>query len=254
MFKDHRLPLPDLSAYLRRIGIAEDTLTPDLPTLNRLMKAQLTHVPFENMDVFRFKTAPDLSIPVLFERIVQKNRGGYCFELNALFFSLLQAVGYQVYPVACRILYGHGLVMPYSHRANIVIIDGEKYFVDVGYGGPSAHCAVPYHGEANTFFMAQADGITQLRRFEDGGDVLVMEYTDIPFDPVDFIALNYYVACGPRAFFQQMPIINLTTESGSKSITGDVFKCHDKGQVTERKLEGEEELLRTLKEEFGICL
>lgn len=254
MFKDHKLPLPDLTAYLRRIGIEEDSLSPDLPTLNRLMKAQLTHVPFENMDVFRFKTAPDLSIPVLFDRIVTKRRGGYCFELNALFFSLLQAVGYDVYPVACRILYGHGLFMPYSHRANIVTLDGMKYFVDVGYGGPSAHCAVPYEGEVNTFFMAQNKGITELRRHENGNDVLVMEYTDQPFDPVDFIALNFYVACGPRAFFQMMPIINLTTETGSKSISGDVYKCHDKGEVTERKLSGDEELYQVLREEFGICL
>ena len=254
MFSDHKIPLPDKDAYLRRIGLEGAELPPTLDSLNRLMMAQLTHVPFENMDLFRNKTCPDLSVPVLFERIVNQNRGGYCFELNSLFYTLLQALGFEVYPVACRILYGHGLFMPLSHRASIVTIDGMKYFVDVGYGGPSAHCAVPYEGEVNTFFIRQNAGITELRRNEDGKDVLVMEYTDVPFDPVDFVALNYYVAMGPRAFFQMMPIINLTTPTGSKSINGDVYRCHDNGEVTERKLASDDELLQTLKQEFGICL
>ena len=62
------------------------------------------------------------------------------------------------------------------------------------------------------------------------------------------------IAMAPDSYFQMMLLVNLTTDTGSKSITGDVYKCHDNGQVTERKLESDEELLRTLKDEFGICL
>ena len=71
---------------------------------------------------------------------------------------------------------------------------------------------------------------------------------------MDFIPLNYQIAMGPGSYFQMMLLVNLTTDNGSKSITGDVYKCHDNGTVTERKLASDGELLQTLKDEFGICL
>ena len=61
-------------------------------------------------------------------------------------------------------------------------------------------------------------------------------------------------AMAPGSYFQMQLLVNLTTDTGSKSITGDVYKCHDNGKVMERKLASEEDLLQTLKDEFGICL
>ena len=247
-------PLPDLSAYLRRIGIDEDTLEPTKENLDRLIRAHLTHVPFENITVYREGACPDLAVPALFDKIVTRRRGGYCFELNGLFYALLQAAGYDVYPVACRIRYGFDMIRPLSHRASVVTIDGQKYFADVGYGGPSAHCAVPFGGEAEGFFVAEDGIFTTVFRREEDGDKPVISFDDRPFLPMDFIPLNYQIAMAPGSYFQMMLLVNLATDTGSRSVTGDVYKCHDNGKVTERKLASEEELLQTLKDEFGICL
>ena len=247
-------PLPDPTAYLRRIGIRETALEPTKENLDRLIYAHLTHVPFENITVYRDKACPDLAIPALFDKIVTRNRGGYCFELNALFYALLQAVGYDVYPVACRIRYGFDVLRPLSHRAGIVTVDGKKYFADVGYGGPSAHRAVPFDGEAEGFFVKTEGNFTTVCRHEEDGDKPVISFDDRPFLPIDFIPLNYQIAMAPGSYFQMMLLVNLTTDTGSKSITGDVYRCHDDGKVTEKKLAAEEDLLQTLKDEFGICL
>ena len=128
MYSAFTAPLPDMAAYLHRIGIREDMLKPTKENLDRLIYAQLTHVPFENLTVYREKACPNLEIPALFDKIVTRRRGGYCFELNALFYALLQAVGYDVYPVACRIRYGFDMLRPLSHRASVVTIDGKKYY------------------------------------------------------------------------------------------------------------------------------
>ena len=247
-------PLPDAAAYLRRIGLDEQLPPPTRETLDRLIWAQLTHVPFENLDVYRNHACPDLAIPALFDKIVTRRRGGYCFELNALFYSLLQAIGFEVYPVACRIQYGFDMIRPLSHRASIVSIEGQKYFADVGYGGPSAHCAVPFNGEAEGFFILTDEPITRLCRHEPDGDKLVMSFDDRRFEPVDFIPLNYQIAMAPGSYFQMLEIVNLTTKTGSKSINGDVYRCHHNGEVTERKLTTPEETDQVLKDEFGICL
>ena len=254
MYSVMKEPLPDLAAYLHRIGIEEETLEPTKKNLDRLIHAQLTHVPFEDITVYRDRACPDLAIPALFDKIVTRRRGGYCFELNGLFYALLQAVGYEVYPVACCIRYGFDMIRPLSHRASIVVIGGRKFFADVGYGGPSARHAVPFDGEADGFFVAEDDIFTTVFRHEEDGDKPVISFDDRPFLPMDFIPLNYQIAMGPGSYFQMMLLVNLSTDTGSKSITGDVYKCHDNGQVTERKLESDEELLRTLKDEFGICL
>ena len=254
MYSAFTAPLPDMAAYLHRIGIREDMLKPTKENLDRLIYAQLTHVPFENLTVYREKACPDLEIPALFDKIVTRRRGGYCFELNALFYALLQAVGYDVYPVACRIRYGFDMLRPLSHRASVVTIDGKKYYADVGYGGPSAHCAVPFDGEAEGFFVTTEGSFTNICRHEEDGDKTVISFDDRPFLPIDFIPLNYQIAMAPGSYFQMMVIVNLTTDTGSKSITGDVYKCHDNGKVTEKKLASDEELLQTLKDEFGICL
>ena len=253
MFKDVYAPLPDVGTYLRRIGIADEITGLTRENLDRIIKNHLTHVPFENLDECEDKACPELGVSALYDKIVVRNRGGYCFELNGALYALLKALGYDAYCVACRIRYGTDLIMPLSHRATIVTIDGKKYFCDVGYGGPSAQCSVPYDETVpGGFYIAQNGLDTQMRRKTDTGDELIMTYTDYPFDPVDFIPLNYYVALAPGSFFQMMPMINLTTENGSKTLNGDVFRCHENGQTTELKLGNEELFKKVLRDEFGI--
>ena len=253
MFKDVYAPLPDAGAYLRRIGIMEENVLPTKENLDRIILSHVTHVPFENLDEYEDKACPELGVTALYDKIVTRHRGGYCFELNGALYALLKALGYEAYCVACRIRYGHDLIMPLSHRATIVTIDGERYFCDVGFGGPSARCAVPYDGTADGgFYIARSGLDAQLRRKTDTGDELIMTYTDYPFDPVDFIPLNYHVAVGPGSSFQMMPMINLSTENGSRTINGDVFRSHENGQTTELKLENDVLFKKVLRDEFGI--
>ena len=106
-------------AYLKRIGYTED-IQKDKETLNGLIRAHLEQVPFENLDVCELGEVPSLDEGKLFEKIVEKNRGGYCFELNTLFLALLRALGFTVYPVAVRVLWNRDILPPVSHMALVV--------------------------------------------------------------------------------------------------------------------------------------
>ncbi|MBQ8831142.1 MAG: arylamine N-acetyltransferase [Oscillospiraceae bacterium] len=252
MYKDIYAPLPDAAQYLKRIGI-DEILEPTRENLDKIIYAHITHVPFENLDECMDKACPSLNIPDLFDKIVVRNRGGYCFELNAALYALLQALGYEAYPVACRILWGHGLFMPLSHRATIVVIDGVKHFCDVGFGGPSAHCAVPYNETVDGGFFVKVVGRdTQIMRKTEDGEELLITYVDSFFEPIDFIPLNFNVAMAPGSFFQMMPMLNLTTDTGSKAINGDIYRVHHNGEVTETKIENDEMMRKIMKEEFGL--
>ena len=91
------------SAYLARLGLDPAAAhPPDLRTLPRLQRAHMQAVPFENLDVF-LRRPLSLERDALFAKVVTRRRGGYCFELNALYAALLRTLGFAVTPRLARV-------------------------------------------------------------------------------------------------------------------------------------------------------
>ena len=125
--------------YLERIGVAPSELPWDGSRLRELQVAHLLTVPFENLDVFhRRGVATDVawSLP----KVVERRRGGWCFELNGAFGWLLRELGYDVDYVSCQVFGDDGLGPALDHCALFVHLDGHRWFVDVGFGDC---CMVP---------------------------------------------------------------------------------------------------------------
>lgn len=149
----------DVDAYLRRLGLARP-IEPDLASLERLQRAHLTAVPFENLDVFaRRPVATDQSWVV--DKVVERGRGGWCFELNGAFAALLEALGYEVTRLAATVLLGSGAPMP-THLALEVALD-RPYLVDVGFGDTfirplAMDTDQPQDGGTGEFSLIDEDG------------------------------------------------------------------------------------------------
>lgn len=251
MFEGVHDRIPDVRAYLKRLGI-DNVPGATREDLDQLIFAHLTHVPYENLTYCLEKKCPDLTITALFDKIVMRRRGGYCFELNGLFYALLQELGFEAYPVACRMWLGLGQ-LPVGHRATIVTIDGEKYFADVGASGMAGLFAVPYHGKSKDGAYIAVNGHEhEVHRRRDGEDSVVISYVDSYFDPVDFIPLNYYCAVGPAAAERPDPVVNITTEEGAVSIDADTFRIHQNGVTTELQITDGNMLKELLKKHFSI--
>ena len=123
--------------YLRRIGISEE-LAPTSRNLARIQQAHLRAVPYENLDIL-LKKPIRLDKESLYEKIVVKNRGGYCFEVNELLGHLLRDLGYEVTDLFGRFLRGEtGIPMRRHHVLMVKCIDDEvPYIADVGVGSGS---------------------------------------------------------------------------------------------------------------------
>ena len=121
---------------------------PTLETLRRLIACHLQVIPFENLSL-HYSTHRNVVIEkeFLFEKMINKRKGGYCMEHNTTFATVLRTLGYTLYTIAARVylpndsksVYAVGLI----HMASIVTIDGIEYLVDVGFGGNGLTAPLP---------------------------------------------------------------------------------------------------------------
>ena len=252
-------PLPNIDRYLTRIGMNSFD-EPDKETLDRIVLRHQRTVPFENLDIYDADMDISLHIPVLYDKIVLRRRGGYCFELNALFASLLASLGYDCYSVAVRVVWNFPDVMPITHRAIIVTIDGIRYFCDVGFGGPSPQNALYLDGVnfqesgTNVFLFEKLESGTVLHRMVNGNKERLLLFSETPCDPVDFLAFNEYQSKSKDSMFRKERLINLTTETGSVTLTGNVLKIHAGGGTSEETPPDEHGLKTTIMKHFGISV
>lgn len=123
----------DIQCYLQRIKETTE-IQVDVRSLFTLQKNHLLNVPFENLDIHKGK-AIKLSPAILFQKVVTNKRGGFCYELNGLFYHLLKNIGFKVKLISGRVYqkdgnYGH----EFDHLAIIATINNAEYLVDVGFG------------------------------------------------------------------------------------------------------------------------
>jgi N-hydroxyarylamine O-acetyltransferase len=119
--------------YLRRIRIERPVAT-DLATLSRLQAAHQQQVVFENIDV-RAGTPLSLDPATLAEKIIQRGRGGFCYELNFLFSLLLEELGFRVTLLAAGVHDDEGRPgPPFDHLCLQVDLPAGPFLCDVGFG------------------------------------------------------------------------------------------------------------------------
>lgn len=250
MYEELYEKLDGTAAYFERLGLEPGSVRPDLEGLDRVLPAQLNHIPFDDMDVWGKGACPDLGIKALYEKIVLRRRGGYCFELNSLFNALLRALGFNTYMVIAHIIADRGGLTPPGHCAVICSIDGEKYFCDVGYGGLVPEGGVPFSGESRYgFHIEKGENYTELINEKEGR--VEMCFRDAAVNPIEFIPLNFHMSQSNTSLFRNSLLLNLRMEGGSVSLTDLELKYRRGEERWERSI-GEEEIPAVMEEYFGI--
>lgn len=124
--------------YLHRIGL--DAVPPATPEgLTRLQRSHRLTIPFENLDV-------QLGQPILldgdhvFNKLVTRRRGGYCFEQNRLFGDMLALMGFASRPLLARVRLRlpADALPPRTHTLLLLDFDGDHWIADAGFGGSYA--------------------------------------------------------------------------------------------------------------------
>ena len=119
-------------AYLDRIAY-RGSLALNAETLRQLHLAHLLTVPFENLSIHLGEPIV-LDDEALFDKVVRRRRGGFCYEWNGLFAALLRALGFSVTMISAGVINASGEVSPeFDHMALLVHLD-QCWLADVGFG------------------------------------------------------------------------------------------------------------------------
>lgn len=246
-----------IKAYLNRIGMPEPEAM-DKTYLEQLIRAHLCSVPFENLDAADFHMVPELSLHALYEKIVIRKRGGYCFEQNTLFGALLRALGLQVYPVAVRVMWNRDFLPPVSHMGLVVSLEGGSYYCDVGFGGPGpkgllelAESQQEVQGES--FRVARMeDQDVRIDRFHHGEWKTVLRFADREIREPDLQLLNFYCARNEKVRFSHTRVLNLCTPDGNKALDDMELTVRSGGKEEKIVYRNKKELEEGMEKEFGI--
>jgi N-hydroxyarylamine O-acetyltransferase len=255
-----------VDAYLVRIG-AERPRRPDAEALRELQLAHLRTVPFENLSIHLGEPIV-LDEQALVEKLVDRGRGGFCYELNGAFAALLTALGYRVTLLAARVFNGERFGPPLAHLALRVDL-AEPWLVDVGFGRFSPH---PLRLDVRE---DQVDPAGVFRVSEDAGDhsgdggdlsgdggylqVAMDGEPQYRLDPRpyrldDFIPTCWWMQTSPESHFTTSVTCSRLTGTGRITLSGDRFITTVDGQRQEVALVGDEEILAAYREHFGIHL
>ncbi len=122
-----------LDAYLRRIQF-DGTREVTLDTLNRLHRAHLFNIAYENLDIHLGRML-SLDTEQIYDKIVTQGRGGWCYEMNSLFAWALREIGFDVTLLASDVtseFSGDGAGG--EHLILLVKLGDQPYLADVGFG------------------------------------------------------------------------------------------------------------------------
>lgn len=103
--------------------------------------------PFENVDVLLQNEEP-ITETFLFDKMVRKQRGGLCYELNGLLYLLLKELKFDVDLVAGTMRKDEGWAIEGTHAVVLLKEGRQLYVVDGGAGSQLALQPLPLDGES----------------------------------------------------------------------------------------------------------
>lgn len=252
-------PLPSVQRYLARMGWSGPIAhTPEC--LSELIRTHQANVPYENLDVCEFHLPVSLKIADIYEKVVERRRGGYCFELNALFLSLLRALGFDAYACFSRVQRNAPALARIRHHGILVRLDSTLWFCDVGYGGKMFPGAIPLeearhmtHGNEEYWAERLDEFWWAICRLEADGSTMRELLVGVEHcAPMDFELVNAYCYGNPDSVFVRHRRVFRCSDDGFYALQDNTLQVVTADGETRRELHGTKEIEQTLRDVFFL--
>jgi len=249
----------NIDAYLKRINYS-GSLEPTAETLRALQVAHLKTVPFENLSIHA-KEPIVLEENALFAKIVERRRGGYCYEANGLFAALLRALGFDVAMLAAGVAKKEGGFGPQFDHMTLIVTLVERWLSDVGFGDSFVEPLLldsreeQLQGSRSFRIVDDGDHLILMRRNEGSDWQPQYRFTLQPYTFADYEETSMWHQTSPDSHFTQNRICSLATDDGRVTLTGmRLITTSGPQQLREERTLTEEEYNRILHDQFGIVM
>jgi N-hydroxyarylamine O-acetyltransferase len=250
----------ELERYFARVGY-RGPREATLPVLHALTAAHSKHIPFENGEVLLGRGV-DLDDAAVFDKLVERQRGGYCFEQNGLFLRVLTTLGFEVTPFAARVRIGRPreYIPARTHMFLRVVLDGVVWLTDVGVGALSLTAAIRFELDTEQETPHEARRIQREgdRYFHQArlGDAWtdVYDFTGEPMPRIDREVGNWYTSTHPQSHFRHDLIVARADDDGRRrTLSSSELKIRGRdGRAQVTAVESPEHLLELLSKHFGL--
>ena len=220
-----------IEAFFARIGLDPHTQvehTPDF--LGKIQSNCVTSIAYENLDILAGRRL-DLSPDALFDKIVTRSRGGYCFELNGFLTHMLREMGFSVSERFARFLRGESEIPMRRHRVTVVTLDETDYLLDIGVGQIAPRFPLKI---TEGLIQGQNGESYRFRRDPIHGWVLCdlhhgqwrdyIAFSDDPAFDVDFLQPSFFCEAHPDSVFNKAPMLSIKTPTGRCTMDGRTYK------------------------------
>ena len=242
--------------YLKRFE-AHPVNENDLQELARLQSLHMQHIPFENLDVIR-KVPIYLNLETIYDKVVNQQRGGFCYELNGLFCWLLKELGFDAKMISATVVKSDGSYAKMDTHAAIIVELDASYLVDVGFGD-STISPIPFGGErrtdnSGTYKIEEIkSGLYELTRENDGIEKVLYQFLLDEKQLEEFHEGCIFNQVSEKSTFTHDDIVTKATPNGRITLTGNTLTRTAGGQKEKQQLT-ESEKQTVLEDEFGIFL
>jgi len=263
--------------YLARIGLA----APPPATGEGLAVLQAAHrmaVAFENLDILLGRGIAVDSQSV-FDKLVTRGRGGYCFEQNRLFSDVLSQIGIANRPLLARVRLAvpPGVVPPRTHVCLLATVEGRHWLADAGFGGSNipplpledgAEAATPDGARHRLLRVGPPGLLAGEWRLERAGPAAATDgrseahadwQAQYTFDlsevaPDDLEQANHWTATRSGTRFTTLHVASIPIADGFAALSDRQLTIHRAAGTDRRTIDNPEDYAATLREVFRIAL
>lgn len=249
----------DLDAYLERVHWGGGT-SRTFDTLAGLLRAHMSHIPFENLDVLLGR-AVRLDLGGLQDKLVRAHRGGYCFEHGTLFAAVLEELGFKpVRHTARAVLINPRSESPRGHMFLTVPLAEGTFVVDPGFGALAPRMPVPLADgtevaiDHERHWMARDEDYWVLRTRATDKVVDCWVSTLDQDNLIDFEVANHYTSTHSASPFVNRIMLRAFTEDGRVGLMNRDLTIWRKNERHSSQLADRQALRALLVEHFGFDL
>ncbi|MFF3023135.1 arylamine N-acetyltransferase [Gottfriedia sp. NPDC057948] len=251
--------------FRKRIGLRDNEVI-NFNNVNDVLEKTAKNIPFENLCIIGNKTN-EINRENLISKLLVKNEGGLCYELNSILYLFLLENGFNVRLVRGVVYDNIAQKYPTFGRTHVTILltqNEETYLIDTGFGANLPLKAVPLSGE----IITSSNGEFRIKEEDtEFGDYVLMlklkhkdpdwrigyafDSRDIISDVSEFNEIQTIIAEHKESPFNKNPLMTQLTNEGNKTLTNTSFTQWVNGVVTKEDLD-EMKYKELAKQHFGL--